>query len=411
MKKTLLGLSLVFGIATNTLGQAINLTSGTTYTQSFNTLSNTDGSTTNNLTLPGWLMTESGGGARDNQQYAVNNGSSNTGDTYSYGTTGSTDRSLGGLRTGTLIPVFGAYFTNSTGEAITSIQISYTGEQWRLGTAGRADQLAFSYSTNATSLTTGTWTSVSALNFTSPTTETVGAKDGNDAAYRTAISSVITGLNIPSGGTFFIRWEDIDVSGAEDGLAVDDFSLTPNPTPLPVSLISFTTKANLQNIDLAWATASEKNNSHFDILRSGDGKTFIKIGEVKGAGTTDAAHNYAFTDKNALPGVSYYQLKQVDFNGNSTLSKIEAVKSNLAASNFKVVANKQEGTVKLNIYTASEGKATFKIYDLNGHKVTEQELTLSKGYSNISVPFNGANGLHVATLTTATETVTQKFIQ
>ena len=196
-------------------------------------------------------------------------------------------------------------------------------------------------------------------------------------------------------------------------VSFDDFVITneTEPSTLPVSLTSFTAKANLQNIDLAWATASEKDNSYFDILRSGDGKTFTKIGDVKGNGTTDIAKNYTFTDKNALPGVNYYQLKQVDYNGTSTLSKVEAVKSNVAASNLKVSASKQDGTVKLTVFTANEGNATFKIYDLNGRKITERVLNLSKGYSNVSVPFNGGNGLHIASLTTATETVTQKFIQ
>lgn len=194
---------------------------------------------------------------------------------------------------------------------------------------------------------------------------------------------------------------------------LDNFSYTNSlpEVPLPVSLTSFTTKANLQNIDLAWNTASEKDNSHFEVLRSGDGKTFTKIGEVKGAGTTDAATDYSFVDRNALPGVNYYQLNQIDYNGNATLSKVEAVKSNVAASNFKVAASKQDGTIKLTVFAANEGKATLKIYDINGRKVTEKELSLSKGYSNISVPFNGGNGLHIASLTTATETVTQKFIQ
>jgi hypothetical protein len=180
---------------------------------------------------------------------------------------------------------------------------------------------------------------------------------------------------------------------------------------LPVSLTSFTAKANLQNVDLAWSTAGEKNNSHFDILRSGDGKTFTKIDEVKGAGTTDATKNYTYIDRNALPGISYYQLKQVDNDGTPSLSDVAVVKSNVAASNFKVVASKQESAVKLSVFAASEGKATFKIYDLNGRKLADQELTLSKGYSNVSVPFNGTTGLHIATLTTANETVSQKFIK
>ena len=183
------------------------------------------------------------------------------------------------------------------------------------------------------------------------------------------------------------------------------------PTTLPVSLTSFTAKANLQNIDLAWTTAAEKDNSHFEILRSGDGKTFSKIGETKGAGTIDVTKNYSFIDKNALPGISYYQLKQFDFNGNSVLSEVQAVKSNVAASNFKIATNKQDGSLKLTVFAASEGKATFKIYDVNGQKITEAKLSLNKGYSNISVPFNSSKGLHIASLTTTNETLTQKFIQ
>jgi CSLREA domain-containing protein len=205
-------------------------TLGSAYTQNFDTLSNTAGSTTNNLTIPGWSMTESGNGARDNEQYAVDTGGSNTGDTYSYGAAGSTERALGQLRSGTNVTIFGASFVNNTGATITSLDIAYTGEEWRLGTAGRTDQINFEYSTNATDLVTGTWTGVNALNFVTPDTATVGAKNGNAAADRTAKSSTISGLSIPNGATFWIRWSVVDASGADDGLAVDDFSLTPQGT-------------------------------------------------------------------------------------------------------------------------------------------------------------------------------------
>lgn len=208
--------------------QCISLTTlGAAQTQNFDTLSNVAGSTTNPLTIPGWFMTESGGGARDNEQYAVDTGASNTGDTFSYGAAGSTDRALGSLRSGTLIATYGACFTNNTGSTLSSLDIAYTGEQWRLGTAGRTDQLSFEYSLNATDLSTGTWTGVAALNFVSPVTTTVGAKDGNAAENRTALSSSIGSLSIASGATFWIRWLDTDATGADDGLAVDDFSLTP----------------------------------------------------------------------------------------------------------------------------------------------------------------------------------------
>lgn len=217
--------------------QCVSLTTlGSAATQNFDTLSNTAGSTTNNLTITGWFMTETGGGARDNEQYGVDTGGSTTGDTYSYGAAGSTERALGGLRSGTLIPNFGACYTNNTGATIGNLAIAYNGEEWRLGTAARTDQINFEYSTNATDLTTGTWTNVTALNFVTPDTATTGAKNGNAAADRTALSSTISSLSIANGATFWIRWTDVDASSADDGLAVDDFSLTPTAAVVPPNL-------------------------------------------------------------------------------------------------------------------------------------------------------------------------------
>ena len=209
-------------------------TPGSAYTQDFNTLAI---SGTTNTTLPtGWFLTEQGGGARDNEAYGADSGASNTGDIYSYGSSGSDERAFGALRSGTLIPFTGASFTNDTGAVITDLTVSYTGEQWRLGTAGRTDRIDFQISFDATSLTTGTYTDVDALDFSSPTTSgTVGALDGNAAANRTTLSATITGVNIAPGATFFIRWLDLDAAGADDGLAVDDFSITPSNTPTPTN--------------------------------------------------------------------------------------------------------------------------------------------------------------------------------
>ena len=70
------------GISSLAQGQCVSLTTlGSASTQNFDTLSNVAASTTNNLTIPGWFMTESGDGARDNEQYAVDTGGSGTGDT------------------------------------------------------------------------------------------------------------------------------------------------------------------------------------------------------------------------------------------------------------------------------------------------------------------------------------------
>ena len=211
-------------------------TLGSAYTQDFDTLSNTAGSMTNNLTITGWAMTEAGGGARDNEQYGVDTGGVDTGDVYSYGAASSTERALGTLQSGALIPIIGACFTNNTGTTVTSLAIAYTGEEWRLGAAARTDRLDFEYSTDATSLTAGTWTAVNALDFVTPNTAApTGPKDGNNASFRTALSSTIPALSIANGATIWIRWLDANPSGNDDGLAVDDFSLTPNSVP-PVTL-------------------------------------------------------------------------------------------------------------------------------------------------------------------------------
>lgn len=199
---------------------------GTVYTQDFDSLASTGTST---ATPTGWGFVESGTNA--NAIYTAGTGSGNGGDTYSFGALNSTERAFGGLRSGTLIPTVGAAFTNNTGSAITSLTISYSGEEWRLGTAARTDQLDFQYSTDAASLNSGTWTDVNALDFITPNTGATGAKDGNLAANRTIINSTISSLNIPAGASFFIRWNDLDASGADDGLAIDDFSITPNGAP------------------------------------------------------------------------------------------------------------------------------------------------------------------------------------
>ncbi len=198
-------------------------TAGGIYTQDFDTLANTG---TSSLLPAGWVFIEASTTA--NTTYSAGTGSSTSGDTYSFGAAGSADRAFGSLQTGSNLATIGASFVNNTGASLASLVIAYTGEQWRLGASGRAtpDRLDFQISFNATSLSTGTWTDVNALDFVQPLiTGTVGALDGNAAANRTAINATISDLNIANGATFWIRWLNVDVPGSDDGLAIDNFSL------------------------------------------------------------------------------------------------------------------------------------------------------------------------------------------
>jgi len=90
----------------------------------------------------------------------------------------------------------------------------------------------------------------------------------------------------------------------------------------PVELVRFEAEERSEQIQLNWETASEVNNSHFDILHGEDGKTFEKIGQVQGMGTTDEWTTYEFTHRLPVSGSNYYQLKQIDYNGQYELSEI-----------------------------------------------------------------------------------------
>ncbi len=232
-----LALALLLPCAVGTAhAQCISLTSpGCTASENFDTLSATAGSTTNALGVPGWAMTEAGGGARDNEQYAVDTGGSTTGDTYSYGSAGSSDRALGSLRSGTLISSYGACYVNNTGAPLTTLGVAYAAEQWRVGVLGRLDQVAFEYSTDATSLATGVWTNVTGLGFITPDIAArngqgvVGSRDGNASAMRLAVEGDISGLSIAEGATVWIRWSDLDAQSSDDGMAIDDVVVTAGP--------------------------------------------------------------------------------------------------------------------------------------------------------------------------------------
>lgn len=120
------------------------------------------------------------------------------------------------------------------------------------------------------------------------------------------------------------------------GVAVPDlpvynthYTLSSVSSPLPVELLNFEAKPAASRVDLNWTTASETGNDHFEIERSDDGNTFTRIGTVSGAGNSTSVRQYSFNDAAPLRGISYYRLRQVDFDGGFTFSDIQAVNMRL----------------------------------------------------------------------------------
>ena len=166
----------------------------------------------------------------------ANNGTGATNGEYNFGTTGSTERALGSTAASGAQRDTYVSFTNGTLSTITSLNITYDGEQWRVGSnTGSQPQsinvLTLQYS--ATGLT-NTWVNVgSSFNFTSPNlgTGTAGALDGN-ANRVTGIGGTYTpSVPIAPGGSFFLRWADPDDGGNDAGMAIDNFSITIVPEP------------------------------------------------------------------------------------------------------------------------------------------------------------------------------------
>ncbi|HRN60788.1 MAG TPA: hypothetical protein PLI44_11215, partial [Chiayiivirga sp.] len=129
--------------------------------EDFDTLASAH-NTTSSLLPAGWYFLETGNSSANNT-YLVDDGSSASGNTFSYGSEGSSERALGALGSGSVVTTLGAQLRNDSGATVTELAVGFHVEQWRLGDLNSADRLSFAYSTDATSLNTGNWTPLAAL--------------------------------------------------------------------------------------------------------------------------------------------------------------------------------------------------------------------------------------------------------
>jgi Secretion system C-terminal sorting domain len=121
-------------------------------------------------------------------------------------------------------------------------------------------------------------------------------------------------------------------------------------TPAPVELTFFKAKASNNTVKLNWQTAYEKNNKGFEIFRSVDAKTWENIGGVKGQGASNVIIDYSFEDKHPLSILTYYRLKQLDFDDKYSYSNTVAVsleKKNLLYEIYPNPITNKEATITL----------------------------------------------------------------
>lgn len=180
---------------------------------------------------------------------------------------------------------------------------------------------------------------------------------------------------------------------------------------LPVELISFTAEVAGEDVQVKWATALEINNSHFEVERSADGISFEKIGTVEGAGNSTVALSYSLMDEQPVYGISYYRLKQVDYDGAFEYSNIVAVNIAGATATINMYPNPAQGNVNIAVANI-EGDVNITIYNQTGVQVYSDKIETSSSRARLAI--NTQNllpaGVYFVNVHTHNTDTTQKLI-
>lgn len=221
-----------------------------------------------------------------------------------------------------------------------------------------------------------------------------------DADY-SGITSCTPGGDLVVGHFNGTLWEDMGNSGGITGTCVGasagtvksavQTSFSPftfasgGLSPLPIELISFNAKPNVSMVDLTWSTASEKNNDFFTIEKTKDGVNFEVVGVVKGAGNSTSVLNYTSVDNRPYSRISYYRLKQTDYDGNFSYSELIMV-SFEKASDFmmNVYPNPNTGgAINLQINGISSEEVLVVVYDMFGKEMFSKVIITNENDNDV----------------------------
>lgn len=159
-------------------------------------------------------------------------------------------------------------------------------------------------------------------------------------------------------------------------------------TPLPVELSDWKIECTDDGVLAKWTTETELNNDHFLLEKSRDGITWNEVAKIQGAGNSNTALNYDYFDKNIL-GLSYYRLKQVDFDGKVTIFD---VKSTNCVNDWDKI-NVYPNPANTKIYIESPAKDyDVKILDVQGKLL--KSFPISDLINEVDIS-NLANGVYL----------------
>ncbi|WP_170172741.1 T9SS type A sorting domain-containing protein [Hymenobacter rigui] len=226
---------------------------------------------------------------------------------------------------------------------------------------------------------------------------------------------VVDGLDLATTYYFYtFEYNNIDnnfnvsVIGAENYLSPPVPNTIPGiiaPSPLPVTLVSFSAKVKGNQVALNWVTASELNNKQFEVQRSRDGRSFETILTREGKGTTNATTAYSEVDKKPLNGLSYYRLKQIDTDGSSSFSSTVAI-SFLNSGEVTMYPNPVEDLLTIDLGGSAEGVSAV-ITDMTGRVISTQKLGADSKLNMTSLQ----TGTYLVTVGEGTAKVTRRIVK
>lgn len=160
----------------------------------------------------------------------------------------------------------------------------------------------------------------------------------------------------------------------------------------PVELLSFSGRSIGSSIVLDWATASETDNDQFTVERSDDGEHFVPLGQLTGHGSTRQTQNYTLTDEAPRLGTNYYRLRQTDFDGTTTLSRVIAV--DYTQDSEPMVSEpypnpSTTGTVYLNYLSSEQRQITTQLIDVAGRVLHQRLHQVGKDHHRLEIEVLG----------------------
>lgn len=155
---------------------------------------------------------------------------------------------------------------------------------------------------------------------------------------------------------------------------------------LPVNLISFSAKNISGRTSLDWTTSSEINNDYFSVERSPDGINFSEIDRIRGAGNSTTLKEYHADDPDPLHGISYYRLRQTDFDGTTNYSLIRKVLFDDRTGHVYVLSEgASKGELNMLFSGMKNQRVNISLLGISGSIIRSSNVLLSTDYENIDL--------------------------